>query len=66
MSVSIRKEGDILEVIIRNQSYVKTFHKKVRVNEKKDLEELSIDLKNKGIDLIKIIKNKMITDSDWF
>ena len=53
-------------MIIRNSSFVKTYHKEVNANNKKELELLLKDLKNKGVDFIGIVKKRMIDNSGWF
>lgn len=60
------RHGDKIEVIVRDSSFKKIYQKEVGVGNTKELESLLEDLKNKGIDLIKIIKRKMINNSDWF
>ena len=64
--ISFDRHGDKLEVIIRDSSFVKTYQKEVSINDRKELELLLKDLKFKGVDLIGIIKRKMIGDSGWF
>jgi len=59
------RHGDRLEVIVRDSSFKKIFQKEVNTSDK-ELEILLKDLKNKGIDLIRIIRRKMIEDSGWF
>ena len=66
MQVSTYSNGDELEVIIRDTSFKKIFQKKVNTGNKKELEELLKDLKAKGVDLIGLIRRKMITDNGWF
>ncbi len=66
MQVSTYSNGDELEVIIRDTSFKKIFHKKVNTGNKKELEGLLKDLKNKGVDLIGLIRKKMISDNGWF
>lgn len=63
---SFDRQGDTLEVIIRNSSFVKIFKREVNTNNRKGLELLLKDLKAKGVDLIGIIRKRMISDSGWF
>lgn len=64
--ISFDRHDDKIEVIIRDAFFEKTFQKEVSTNNKKELENLLVDLKNKGIDLIGIIKRKMMGGSGWF
>ena len=66
MEVSTYSNGDKLEVIIRDNSFKKIFQKEVNTGNKKELEGLLKDLKNKGVDLIGLIRKKMISDDGWF
>ena len=66
MHLSSYSNGDKLEVIIRDTSFNKIFHKEVNTGNKKELENLLKELKNKGVDLIGLIKKKMISDNGWF
>lgn len=66
MQVSTYNNGDELEVIIRDTSFKKIFQKKVNTGNKKELEGLLKDLKAKGVDLIGLIRKKMISDNGWF
>ncbi len=66
MQVSTYSHGDELEVIIRDTSFKKIFQKKVNTGNKKELEGLLKDLKAKGVDLIGLIRKKMISDNGWF
>ena len=66
MPISVYNNGDRLEVVIRDTSYKKIFQKEVNTGNRKELEGLLKDLKNKGVDLIGLIKRKMISDSEWF
>ncbi len=66
MQVSTYSNGDELEVIIRDTSFKKIFQKKVNTGNKKELEGLLKDLKAKGVDLIGLIRKKMISDNGWF
>ncbi len=63
---SFDRYGDKLEVIIRDSSFRKLFRREININNSKDLERLLIDLKDKGVDIIGLIKKKMIDDSGWF
>ena len=64
--VGCERHGDKLEVIIRDSSFKKTFQTTVNTGNRKELENLLKDLKNKGVDLIAIIKKRMIDGSGWF
>ena len=64
--ISFGGHGDIVEVIIRDSSFKKIYQKQVSITNRKELENLLIDLKNKGVDLIGIIKRRMIDGSGWF
>ena len=66
MQVSTYSNGDELEVIIRDTSFKKIFQKKVNIGNKKELEDLLKDLKHKGVDLIGLIRKKIISDNGWF
>ncbi len=66
MQVSTYSHGDELEVIIRDTSFKKIFQKKVNTGNKKELEGLLKDLKAKGVDLIGLIRKKMVNDNGWF
>lgn len=63
---SFDRHGDKVEITIRNSSFVKIFQSEVNINDKKGLEVLLKDLKNKGVDLIGIIRTKMLDGSEWF
>ncbi|KKN76054.1 hypothetical protein LCGC14_0374440 [marine sediment metagenome] len=58
--ISIRKEGDIIEVKLRDSSFVPFFVTKARINDKKDMLRLKEDLRNKGI---RFPPDK---EQDWF
>ena len=64
--ISFDRHGDKVEVVIRDSSFKKTYQKEVSINNRKELESLLIDLKNKGVDLIGIIKRRMTDGSGWF
>jgi len=64
--ISFDRHGDKIEVIIRNSSFVKTFQREVNTNNKKELESLLKDLKNKGVDLIGLVIQKTSEGSGWF
>ena len=66
MPLSIYNNGDKLQVIIRDTSFKKTYQREVNTGNKKELESLLKDLKHKGVDLIGIIRKKMIIDNGWF
>ncbi len=66
MEVSSHGHGDRLEVIVRDSSFRKIFQKEVNTGNKKELESLLKDLKNKGIDFIGLIRKKMMSDNGWF
>ncbi len=66
MPASVYNNGDELEVIIRDTSFKKIFQKKVNTGNKKELEGLLKDLKAKGVDLIGLIRRKMVNDNGWF
>lgn len=63
---TFERHGDIIEVVIRDSSFTKIFEKEASVHNRKELEKLLYELKSKGVDLVGIIRKKMITDSDWF
>lgn len=65
-NIKFDKFGDTIEVIIRDPNFSKIFKKQVSINNKKELEILLNDLRNKGVDLIGIIKKKIISGDDWF
>ncbi len=65
-NISFDRYGDKLEVIVRDSSFKKTYQKEVNINDKKELEVLLKDLKAKGIDLIGLIRKKMVEDTGWF
>jgi len=64
--ISFDRHGDKIEVIIRNSAFVKTFQREVSTNNKKELEILLKDLKNKGVDLIGLVIQKTSEGSGWF
>ena len=64
--ISFDRNGDKLEVIIRDSSFKKIFQTTVNTGNRKELEGLLKDLKNKGVDLIELIKRRMRDDSGWF
>jgi len=64
--ISFDRHGDTIEVVIRDSSFKKTYQNEVNITNRKGLEDLLIDLKNKGVDFIGIIRRKMIEDSEWF
>ncbi len=66
MTVCVYNHGDKLEVIIRDTSFKKIFQTEVNTGNRKELEGLLKDLKNKGVDLIGIIRKKIISDNGWF
>lgn len=66
MQVDTYSNGDKLEVIIRDTAFKKIFQKEVNTGNRKELEILLKDLKNKGVDLIGLIKKKMVSDDGWF
>ena len=66
MSVSIYNNGDKLEVIIRDTSFKKTYQREVNTGNRKELESLLKELKHKGVDLIEVIRKKIISDNGWF
>ncbi len=66
MHLQTYNHGDKLEVIIRDSSFKKIFQTEVNTGNKKELENLLKDLKNKGVDLIGLIRKKMISDNGWF
>ena len=66
MHVGCGRHGDKLEVVIRDSSFKKIFKKEVSTDNRKELECLLKDLKDKGVDLIGIIKRRMIDGSGWF
>lgn len=65
-NVSFDRHGDKLEVTIRDSSFKKTFQKEVNTGSRKELEGLLKDLKAKGVDLIGLIRKRMINDDGWF
>ncbi len=64
--ISFDRHGDKIEIVIRNSLFVKTFKREVSINDKKGLEILLKDLRDKGVDLVGIIKNRMVDNSGWF
>lgn len=64
--ISFDRHGDKIEIIIRNSSFVKIFKREVSINDRKQLEILLKDLKDKGVDLIGIIRRRMLDGSEWF
>ena len=66
MPVSVYNNGDKLQVIIRDTSFRKIYQREVNTGNRKELESLLKDLKNKGVDLIGLIRKKMISDNGWF
>lgn len=60
------RHGDKIEVILRSSNFVKIYQKEVSINDKKGLEGILSDLKNKGVDFIGLIKRGMLNDSEWF
>ncbi len=65
-NISFDRHGDKLEVIVRDSSFKKTYQKEVNINDKKELGVLLKDLKDKGVDLIGLIRKKMTEDTGWF
>jgi len=66
MEIDTYNNGDKLLVVIRDTSFKKIYQKEVNTGNKKELEVLLEDLKNKGVDLIGLIRKKMISDNGWF
>ncbi len=66
MKVNTYNHGDKLEVIIRDTSFRKIFHTEVNTGNRKELEGLLKDLKDKGVDLIGLIRKKIVSDNGWF
>ena len=66
MGVSVYSNGDKLQVIIRDTSFKKTYQREVNTGNNKELESLLKDLKDKGVDLIGLIRRKMVSDNGWF
>ena len=66
MGISNYNNGDKLEVIVRDDTFKKIFQKEVNIGNRKELEVLLKDLKDKGVDLIGVIKRKMLDGSGWF
>ena len=64
--ISFDRNGDKLEVIIRDSSFKKIFQTEVNTGNRKELEGLLKDLKAKGVDLIELIRKRMVDDSGWF
>ncbi len=64
--ISFDRHGDKLEVIIRDSSFKKTYQKEVSINDRRELENLLKDLKNKGVDLIGLVMKKSMDDGGWF
>lgn len=60
--------GDKLEVIIRDANWNPIYKKEVNIHDKQELQTLLKDLKNKGIDLLAIIKNDLKQEghTEWF
>lgn len=48
-SLSFKREGDILEVKLSDSNYNPILKEKVRINNKKQMLELMIKLKQKGV-----------------
>ena len=66
MAVIVYNNGDKLQVIIRDTSFKKIYQREVNTGNRKELESLLKDLKHKGVDLIGLIRKKMINDNRWF
>ncbi len=66
MPVSVYNNGDKLQVIMRDTSFKKIYQREVNTGNRKELESLLKDLKNKGVDLIGLIRKKLISDNEWF
>ncbi len=66
MPVNVYSNGDRLEVIIRDTSFKKTYQREVNTGNRKELESLLKELKHKGVDLIEVIRKKIISDNGWF
>jgi len=64
--IGFDRHGDKLEVTVRDSSFKKIFKREVSTSDRKELEILLKDLKDKGVDLIGIIKRRMIDGSGWF
>ena len=63
MRVSTYSNGDKLEVIVRDNSFKKIFQREVNTGNRKELETLLKDLKDKGVDLIRVIKRRMLSST---
>ena len=66
MPVSVYNNGDKLQVIMRDTSFKKIYQREVNTGNRKELESLLKDLKNKGVDMIGLIRKKLISDNGWF
>lgn len=65
--ISFERYGDKLQVIIRDSSFTKIFEREVSIDNRKELEILLKDLRNKGVDLIDSIRKNILSGgSDWF
>jgi len=65
-NISFDRHGDKLEVIVRDSSFKKIYQKEVSTHDKRELESLLKDLKDKGVDLIGLIIKKTKDGSTWF
>ena len=54
--LSFKAEGEILEVKLRDSNFTKILDEKVKINNKKEMMELAIKLKHKGVNF----------PSNWF
>lgn len=48
-NLSVKRNGDILEVKLRDSSFNPYFSRNVRINDKKKIKELVEDLQDKGV-----------------
>jgi len=64
--ISFDRHGDKIEVIIRDSSFKKIYQKEVSITDRRELEVLLKDLKNKGVDLIGLVIKKTTDGSGWF
>ena len=62
--ISFGRHGDKIEVIVRDSSFVKIYQKEVSTTNKRELENMLKDLKDKGVDIIGLILKK--SSSGWF
>ena len=59
--ISIRKEGDIIEVKLSDATYTPFFKSEARMNDRRDMQRLKEELRQKGV---RFPKDK--EQQDWF